>query len=168
MRWTRATLLTRALTLRTEKSCGHDASTPASSRRKQVFAGDGDKKARSQGRARRKPSKPLRARMPGVSGVLAVANARAFYPPRAAAGAMGTRRSPRPLGGEFIHNPGAERRPSGSASAHPSGFFMDPFQQARAAVTISKICFAPGYWLLQVSVPGGSRWVTCRSSFGRV
>src|ERR1700675_427895 len=31
MRWTQAALLTRALFLRTEKSCGPDASTPASS-----------------------------------------------------------------------------------------------------------------------------------------
>jgi len=46
--------------MRTAKSCGPDASTLASSSRKQVFAGDGDKKARSPGRARRKPLKPLR------------------------------------------------------------------------------------------------------------
>ncbi len=59
MRWTRAALKTRALNLRTEKSCGPDASTLASSSRKQVFAGDGDKKARSPGRVRRKPLKPL-------------------------------------------------------------------------------------------------------------
>ena len=52
--------------LRTAKSCGPDASTLASSLRIQ-FAGDGDKRARSPGRARRKPLKPLRAGMPGVS-----------------------------------------------------------------------------------------------------
>ena len=51
------------------------------------FAGDGDKKARSPGRARRKPLKPLRAGMPGVSGVTVVTNARVFYHTRAAAGA---------------------------------------------------------------------------------
>src|ERR1700692_982725 len=34
MRWTRGALLTRALILRTVKSCGPDASTPASSWRK--------------------------------------------------------------------------------------------------------------------------------------
>src|ERR1700733_3547288 len=52
--------------LRTAKSCGPDASTLASSLRIQ-FAGDGDKRARSPGRARRKPLKPLRAGMPGFS-----------------------------------------------------------------------------------------------------
>src|SRR5216683_2715777 len=63
---------------RTAKSCGPDASTPASSfaeasRPNRVFdktisADDGDKRARSPGRARRKPLKPLRAGMPGESG----------------------------------------------------------------------------------------------------
>src|SRR6202140_3766078 len=65
MRWTRAALLTRAFCLRTEKSCGPDASTLVSSLREAIFASDGDKKARSPGRARRKPLKPLRAGMPG-------------------------------------------------------------------------------------------------------
>ena len=55
--------------LRTAKSCGPDASTPASSLRrfcepdradKTIFADDGDKQARSPGRARNKPLKPLR------------------------------------------------------------------------------------------------------------
>jgi hypothetical protein len=39
---------------RTAKLCGPDASTLASSLRKATFAGDGDKKARSPGRARNK------------------------------------------------------------------------------------------------------------------
>jgi hypothetical protein len=51
-------------------------------------AGDSGKQARSLGRARRKPLKPLRAGMPGVCGVLVVTNARVYYPPRAAAGAL--------------------------------------------------------------------------------
>ena len=47
---------------RTAKSCGPDASTPASSWRRRVprLADDSDKKARSLGRARRKPLKPSR------------------------------------------------------------------------------------------------------------
>src|SRR6202790_3613927 len=53
---------------RTAKSCGPDASTPASSFADKYPQGDGDKKARSPGRARRKPLKPLRAGMPGDSG----------------------------------------------------------------------------------------------------
>jgi len=51
--------LTNALT-RTAKSCGPDASTPASSLWSNNSASDGDKKARSPGRVRRKPLKPLR------------------------------------------------------------------------------------------------------------
>jgi hypothetical protein len=43
--------------------------------------------------------------------VLVVTNARATYTTRAAAGAMGTRRSPRPLKGErFFNASGASRR----------------------------------------------------------
>jgi hypothetical protein len=53
--------------MRTAKSCGPDASTLASSLRRQT-AGDGDKQARSPRRSRRKPLKPLRAGMPGQSG----------------------------------------------------------------------------------------------------
>jgi hypothetical protein len=84
-------------------------------RRRQVggsnSADDGDKKARSPGRARRKPLKPLRAGMPGDPGATVVTNARAFYTPRAAAGATGTRHSPRPLLGErSMHDSGASRR----------------------------------------------------------
>jgi hypothetical protein len=57
---------------RTAKSCGPDASTPASSLR--ATASDGDKKARSPGRARNKPLKPLRAGMPGNPGATVVTN----------------------------------------------------------------------------------------------
>jgi hypothetical protein len=65
---------------RTAKSYGPDAPTLASSSRMlcrpnrvrthHKFANDGGKKARSPRRARRKPLKPLRAGMPGDSGVL--------------------------------------------------------------------------------------------------
>ena len=82
-------------------------------RRRQVgernFTDDGDKKARSPGRVRRKPLKPLCAGMPGDPGATVVTNARAFYTPRAAAGATGTRHSPRPDFSRcetFTHNPG--------------------------------------------------------------
>src|SRR5712664_3080969 len=63
--------------LRTAKSCGPDAPTLASSLRRHVgptglrqpiSANDGGKQARSPGRARRKPLKPLRAGMPGDPG----------------------------------------------------------------------------------------------------
>src|SRR5882672_647139 len=60
--------------------------------------GDGGKKDRSPGRARRKPLKPLRAGMPGDSGVLVVTRVRSTTTrAHEAAGATGTRRSPRPL-----------------------------------------------------------------------
>ena len=59
MRWTLWRGKTNARK-RTAKSCGPDAPTLASSWRREVSAGDGDKKARSPGRARRKPLKPLR------------------------------------------------------------------------------------------------------------
>jgi hypothetical protein len=60
-------------------------------------AGDGDKQARSPGRARRKPLKPLRGECRVISGVTVVTNARVYYTPRAAAGAPGARHSLRPL-----------------------------------------------------------------------
>ena len=47
--------------LRTAKSCGPDASTLASSFCGVIRLSDGDNQARSPGRARRKPLKPLRA-----------------------------------------------------------------------------------------------------------
>jgi hypothetical protein len=52
-------------------------------RRRQVgernFTDDGDKKARSPGRARNRLLKPLRAGMPGDPGATVVTNARAYY-----------------------------------------------------------------------------------------
>jgi hypothetical protein len=61
--------------------------------------------------ARRKPLKPLRAGMPGDSGVLVVARVRSTNKSaHEAAGALGTRRSPRPfLAGRFINGSGASR-----------------------------------------------------------
>ena len=75
----------REMLLRTAKSCGPDAPTLASSSRscvgptglrQDISAGDGGKQARSPGRARRKPLKPLRAGTPGDSGVLVVTRVR--------------------------------------------------------------------------------------------
>ena len=59
-------------------------------------ADDGGKQARSPGRARRKPLKPLRGECRAFSGVTVVTNARAFYTTRAAADASGARHSLRP------------------------------------------------------------------------
>src|SRR5713226_9004678 len=76
----RSTARGREMLLRTAKSYGPDAPTLASSFAevksarpgldKTISADDGGKRARSPGRARRKPLKPLRAGMPGDSGVL--------------------------------------------------------------------------------------------------
>ncbi len=57
MRWT-LTARRRTCLRRTAKSCGPGASTPASSFSGLFLGGDGDKPARSPGRARRKPLKP--------------------------------------------------------------------------------------------------------------
>src|SRR6266849_3048922 len=98
---------------RTAKSCGPDAPTLASSLRscvgptglrQNISAGDGGKRARSPGRARRKPLKPLRAGMPVDAGVLVVTRVRSITTSaHEAAGATGARHSPRPQGGREVH-----------------------------------------------------------------
>src|SRR3984893_19033026 len=105
----------RTALTRTAKSCGPDASTPASSfaeasrpdraRTKPYPQNDGDKKARSPGRVRNKPLKPLRAGMPGDPGATVVTTLVCYqHTAHEAAGATGTRLSPRPrLGGKFMH-----------------------------------------------------------------
>jgi hypothetical protein len=108
--------------LRTAKSCGPDAATLASSLRRHVgptglrqpiSADDGGKQARSPGRARNKLLKPLRAGMPGDPGATVVTTLVCYqHTAHEAAGATGTRHSPRPLrgGARFKHNSGASRR----------------------------------------------------------
>src|ERR1700704_5214926 len=98
---------------RTAKSCGPDASTLASSFAQKTARGDGDKRARSPGRARRKPLKPLRAGMPGDPGATVVTNARAYYQYTRGCGCNGHPAFPTPsvFGAErFMHNSGASRR----------------------------------------------------------
>ena len=97
----------REMLQRTAKSCGPDAPTLASSSRscvgptglrQKISADDGGKRARSPRRARRNPLKPLRAGMPGVSGVLVVTRVRSTNKSaHETAGALGIRHSPRPL-----------------------------------------------------------------------
>jgi hypothetical protein len=115
MRWTRAVLLTRA-PIRGRRS--RVVLTPR--RRRQACggncAGDGDKKARSPGRARRKPLKPLRVGMPGCSGVTAVTNSCALFISHARLRVHWAPGIPHALRGEWImHNSGALRR--GNAEA---------------------------------------------------
>ena len=64
--------------LRTAKSCGPDAPTLASSWW-DFSAGDGGNQARSPGRARRNPLKPVRGECRAFSGVTVVTNARVYY-----------------------------------------------------------------------------------------
>jgi hypothetical protein len=72
--------------------------------RQNISADDGGKRARSPGRARRKPLKPLRAGMPGDSGVLVVTRVRSTTTSaHEAAGALGIRHSPLPPWGREIN-----------------------------------------------------------------
>jgi hypothetical protein len=78
MRWTRTALLTRVLV------CGRQSRVVLTPRRRRQVSqkclrGDGDKKARSPGRARNKLLKPSRAGMPGDPGATVVTNSCAFY-----------------------------------------------------------------------------------------
>jgi hypothetical protein len=85
--------------------------------------GDGGKRARSPGRARRKPLKPLRAGMPGDAGVLVVTRVRSTTTSaHEAAGATGTRRSPRPLWADDSAKPRAHR----AARLRTLVFSMEP------------------------------------------
>ena len=76
------------------------ASRPDRVRTSQISADDGGKRARSPGRARNKPLKPLRAGMPGCSGGLVVTNSCGLFFPTRGCGCMGARHSPRPPWGE--------------------------------------------------------------------
>jgi hypothetical protein len=99
--------------LRTAKSCGPDAPTLASSSRscvgptglrQNISVDDGGKRARSPGRARHKPLKPLRAGMPGVPVYsLLLVCVLPIQSAHEAAGAAGTRHSPRPPWGREIN-----------------------------------------------------------------
>src|SRR5216684_3986979 len=98
---------------RTAKSCGPDAPTLASSPRscvgptglrQNLSADDGGKRARSPGRARHKLLKPLRAGMPGVPVyLLLLVCVLPIQSAHEAAGAAGTRHSPRPPWGREIN-----------------------------------------------------------------
>src|SRR6195256_5283764 len=105
---------------RTAKSCGPDAPTLASSSRSRVgptglrqdiSVGDGGKRARSPGRARRKPLKPLRAGTSGDSGVLVVTRVRSTTTKcTRGRGCNGHPAFPTPsLGERFINGSGAWR-----------------------------------------------------------
>src|SRR5664279_1740004 len=85
--------LTKALILRTAKSCGPDAPTLASSSRGASFLGATVANKPGHRGEREAAVKTIARGMPGVSGVTVVTNARAFYTTRAAAGAPSARHS---------------------------------------------------------------------------
>ena len=97
--------------LRTAKSCGPDAPTLASSWWKR-FLRRGWQQSPVTRESAKETVKTVARGMPDVSGVTVVTNACAFYTTRAAAGASGTRHSPRPpfRGEGYRHNSGAWRR----------------------------------------------------------
>ena len=100
MRWTLTVPETKAL------FCGRPSRVVLAPRRRcQVggsnSAGDGDKKARSPGRARNRPLTPSRAGMPGDSGGLVVTNSRVFLPTRGC-GCIGRPAFPTPFWGRMI------------------------------------------------------------------
>src|SRR5713101_4924372 len=103
--------------LRTAKSCGPDAPTLASSLR--MFC-----------RPYRASTKPLRAGMPGDSGVLVVTRVLSTTTSaHEAAGAAGIRHSPRPhFEGNVMHDSGASRREIVDAypSRRPHGWCPRP------------------------------------------
>src|SRR6266849_5079481 len=117
----RSTACGRGMLQRTAKSCGPDAPMLASSSRRQVGPtglrqnlnpqGDGGKTARSPGRARRKPLKPLRAGTSGDSGVLVVTRVRSTTTKcTRGRGCQGHPAFPTPsMGGRFINGSGASR-----------------------------------------------------------
>src|SRR5712692_2521068 len=80
------------------------ASRPNRARTSQISADDGGKRARSPGRARHKPLKPLRAGMPGVPVYsLLLVCVLPIQSAHETAGAAGTRHSPRPPWGRKIN-----------------------------------------------------------------
>jgi len=100
MRWTPAALKTRSHAGGRRSRVVLTPRRLVSSRRKDDFADDGNKIARSPGRARRKPLKPLRGECRVFSGVTVVTTlACLFYFTCEAAGASSARHSLRPLHG---------------------------------------------------------------------
>src|SRR5216683_1925609 len=143
--------------LRTAKSCGPDAPTLASSSRscvgptglrQNISADDGGKRARSPGRARHTPLKPLRAGMPGDSGVLVVTRALLLLQSaHEAAGAAGTRHSPRPL-----FSPGAKDKcnDSGASRRESEVVYLElRFAVIASAAKQSIFLFRGGHGLLR-------------------
>jgi hypothetical protein len=115
-------------------------------------AGDGDNKARSPRRARRKPLKPSRRKCRMFFGGPVVTNARAFYTTRAATGALSARHFLRPLrfGAELLgQNSGEARRENAKTrvTSPPCGDLAEEGRGCRAPKR--EPCFA--------DPPGSSR-----------
>jgi hypothetical protein len=87
-----------------------------------IVAGDGGKKARSPGRARRKPLTPSRAGMPGYPGATVVTNSCVYYFYTRGCGCNGHPAFPTPsLGEEFRQQLGRIAPRDGSRPSSPAG-----------------------------------------------
>jgi hypothetical protein len=121
MRWTRGALLTRALILRTAKSCGPDAPTLASSFAKQ-FARRRWQESPVTGESAEETVKTIAQGRPDETGEPVVTTLVCFLSfAREAAGATGTRLSLRPLfseGRRIVHRSGASRRENAEVCPH--------------------------------------------------
>ena len=108
--------------------------------------GDGGKRARSPGRARYKPLKPLRGESRLIPSEPVVTTLVCFiYFAREAAGATGTRLSLRPLslgGTNFRHDPGALRR--GIERASVPGCLALSLEKARFPVYMTTVVIFEG------------------------
>jgi hypothetical protein len=175
MRWTRVARLTSVpacgrrsrvvLTPRRWCQVGDDAmamsvlrpDTPASRRRRWQTSP-------VTGESAKEPVKTIAQGMPDASGEPVVTNARAFYPPRAAAGATGARHSLCPLffrGRKFQHNSGAARR--GKSDAR-SSVVMPPLQAGHPVRRDVSYAHEPS---LYTGSPGHRR-AGATPSFGRL
>src|ERR1019366_10358796 len=102
----------RAAQTRTEKSCGPDAPTLASSWRKQ-FRRRRWQTSPVAGESTKETVKTIARGMPGVSGVTVVTNARVYYHYTRGCGRLGRPAFPAPSverAGSFRHNPRESRR----------------------------------------------------------
>ena len=124
-------------------ACGRRSRVVLTPRRRRQVGGsfstsDGDKKARSPGRARNKPLKPSRAGMPGDPGATVVTNSCAFYLCARGYGCNGHPAFPTPfVGRRFMHNSGAARGENAPGRRRPR---KRAIQYSEAPVMESKCC----------------------------
>src|ERR1700676_980713 len=133
MRWTRGALLTRALILRTVKSCGPDASTPASSWRK--YPPMTVTRKPITGESAKETVKTIAQGRPGISGEPVVTTLVCFVLFRTrGCGCDGHPAFPAPsvfLGERILHRSGVSRR--GNAESCPGCLKIEFFTLSRTS-----------------------------------